>query len=471
MSSAPFELLLGLLAVLTLWAVVATTPAFTAGLSVGLPLVIGLVFVPDFADLAIRLGCRRYFVQSPGLGLAPAPSTLLEVGSFTPYQKRLHLRPYAVLASVHDLEPDVTRFVEAYEHLKDRLWVIDDRSSDGTAQQLEQAGVRCLRGAVNRRKPGALRHLLAQLPATIDTVVVIDPDTRYAGSRAELEVLLFEFQRSGMEAFTPHVDVRKDGLVASLQRFEYFISLSIGRKSLGDKAVNSGVSVYSRRALQRALDQHSLSVYAEDLETSLILLGAGGRIYYDDRAHFETEGKRSWSTLFAQRVGWSYGLVRAYLGRFGDIRRLARRSPLAVYQFVVYLGFLNLVLQPVRFLALVPLTASLANGVGELAGVGPLASGAWAHPSLFVAVYAEYLAVAIVGLLAGVPRSTRLEVLPVVPLYPLYVLFLVVPVTVGYVNWLAVRTTGRRLYRDHFQDDRSLRDDANGNGDSGAQDP
>jgi hypothetical protein len=93
-SSGPFELVLGLLALLTLAAVAATTPALGRGVSGALPWLVGLAFLPDFVDLVIRLACRRYNVDSAGMGLARAPSIPLEIGDFTPYQKRLHLRPY-----------------------------------------------------------------------------------------------------------------------------------------------------------------------------------------------------------------------------------------------------------------------------------------------------------------------------------------------------------------------------------------
>jgi cellulose synthase/poly-beta-1,6-N-acetylglucosamine synthase-like glycosyltransferase len=219
--------------------------------------------------------------------------------------------------------------------------------------------------------------------------------------------------------------------------------------------------------LEGALARHSLSVYAEDLETSLILLGDGARIYYDDRARFETEGKRSWSALFAQRVGWSYGLLRTLVTRSREVRRVAGRSPLAGYQFLVYLVLFGVLLQPMRLLALGPLALSLVNGIAELVGVGSLAGLGWAHPSLFLAMYGEYLALAVVALFAGVPRGARLDLAPVVPLYAFYVFFLVVPTSIGYLNWLSLRVVGRRVYRDHYQDETSLRDDVDGNGASG----
>jgi len=43
----------------------------------------------------------------------------------------------------------------------------------------------------------------------------------------------------------------------------------------------------------RALNEHSLSVYAEDFENAVIMLSHGGRIYYDGRLVVSTEGPGS----------------------------------------------------------------------------------------------------------------------------------------------------------------------------------
>src|SRR5438874_8744599 len=77
----------------------------------------------------------------------------------------------------------------------------------------------------------------------------------------------------------------------------------VGRRSLADYGVTSGVSIYRRDALEWALEQHSMSIYAEDLENTVVLLHAGERIYYDGRLVVSTAGR----TLCAAgtRSGWA----------------------------------------------------------------------------------------------------------------------------------------------------------------------
>ena len=49
------------------------------------------------------------------------------------------------------------------------------------------------------------------------------------------------------------------------------------------------------------------------------------------------------------------------------------------------------------------------------------------------------------------PAGERGYIAPIVPLYLLYTLIHVVPMTVGFANWLTMRVAGRRLYRDHYE--------------------
>ena len=124
--------------------------------------------------------------------------------------------------------------------------------------------------------------------------MVIDPDIRIrgitGGSSAELERVLSDFQQSGAAAVCPRVMIEPDGFLARFQAFEYALAFRVGRESLADFSITSGVSFYRRDALLRALHEHSLSVYAEDFENALILLSQGERIYYDGRLVVSTEG-------------------------------------------------------------------------------------------------------------------------------------------------------------------------------------
>src|SRR6266446_3253144 len=204
------------------------------------------------------------------------------------------VRPYAIVASIFNLEDHLEEFMERLQPYRDHVWLISDGSTDNTAKRLRQAGWRCLDDDVNRHKPGALRRLLTTLPAPIETVMVIDPDVkicgRHEGSAVDLERVVAYLQQSGAAAACPRIAIEPDGFLSRFQAFEYTLAFVVGRRSLADYGVTSGVSIYRRDALERALDQHSLSIYAEDLENTVILLEAGERIYYDGRLVVSTHG-------------------------------------------------------------------------------------------------------------------------------------------------------------------------------------
>lgn len=416
-------------------------------------LVISLVVFLDLVDITIRLLVARRTARNA------ATSIPLDVGEFTPRQMKLHLKPWALIVSVHNLEDDLDPFLEAMEPYREHLWVIDDASTDRTFLRLRQAGVHCVRGLVNRKKPGALKELLQHLPPEIETIGILDPDVHIVdGSRSEvsdLEHSLFLFQRSGCAAMCPRIAVRQDGWLARLQGLEYAVTFAVGRKSLADRSITSGVAFYRRDALEHVFENHKLSVYAEDLRNALLLLGHGEQIYYDERLLVDTIGKRTLPTWFSQRVGWFFGLMRVYQDSFPDIRRIAGRSPFFVYHYVFYMGICALALHPLKLVALLLSIFGVANAFDDLLGLNQIPNTAWTDPAYFVLAYLKYTILEAV-LLAFVVKGERRHLIAAVPFFYLYQLLHIVPVTVGYANWLSLRYFGRRVFRDHFQDEESL---------------
>jgi hypothetical protein len=57
----------------------------------------------------------------------------------------------------------------------------------------------------------------------------------------------------------------------------------------------------------------------------------------------------------------------------------------------------------------------------------------------------------VIALFTVVPKAERSYIAPVVPLYLLYALTHLMPMTVGFGNFIAVQLWGRRLYRDHYE--------------------
>ena len=443
-------------ALLTLWIVLAAANVQAASVSLLIYRLANLIVYTDALDLLLRLHVRRRHTATAS---APADNRNVSidlVGSLPGGIRRMvPLRPYAIVASVFNLGDRLDEFTEAFAPYRDRVWLISDGSTDSTVTRLVQDGWRCFDDGVNRRKPAALRVLLERLPPHIETVMVIDPDIRIrglsGGSSADLERVIGDFQQSGAAAVCPRVMIEPDGFLARFQAFEYALAFRIGRESLADYSITSGVSIYRRDALWRALREHSLSVYAEDLENALILLSQGERIYYDGRLVVSTEGPGTLGRWFSQRVGWYHGLLKVYTERLGAIWRISKRTPFAGYHFVIYIGGLSLVLHLVKILSALLLLLSLIGGFDSLFLAHLLPRNTLTSPSYFIGAVGSYLALGVIALFTVVPKAERAYIAPIVPLYLLYALTHLLPMTIGFSNFIAVRLWGRRLYKDHYE--------------------
>ncbi len=418
---------LAALGLLSAWMMLSAAELESASFSVWIYGLANWLVFTDAIDFAIRLYVHRWHTARAPATETSADGRLsidLAAEACGGTRGRAAARPFAIVASVFNLEARLEEFREALRPYRDHVWLISDGSKDHTVTQLRQSGWRCIDDGVNRHKPGALRQLLGLLPANVETVLVIDPDIRIRapgdGSAAPLERLIADFQQSGAAAACPSIMIEPDGFLGRFQAFEYALGCWLGRRSLADYCVSSGVCLYRRDALARALDRHSLSVYAEDLETALI-------------------------------PGWSYGFIKVYAERLAEIRRVSARGPFATYQFIVYMGVLSLALHPVRVVSAVLLLFGIAAGVDQLFALDLLRTDGPGSPVYFAAASASYLALGLVALFGVVPRAERSYVAPIVPLYLLYVLANVAATTAGFANWFALRLFGRRLYRDHYE--------------------
>lgn len=406
-------------------------------------------FFLDLIDLLVRLYLRREHTARYR-GLLPSPTSVpLTVGSFTPYEMKLHTRQFAIIASVYNASKDIHTFLDAMKAYREHVWIIDDGSTDGTPAIIEAAGYRCVRAPANRHKPGALKALVAELPSSVETVVVMDPDARILTPFDEFVHVIFEFQRTGMAAMCPRIIAAGTDWLAQIQRLEYCLAFSVGRKSLSNFSITSGAAVYRRDALQSLFDEHSLSAYAEDLENALILLAREESIYYDARLLLETDAVQTLQRLFSQRVGWYFGLMRVYTLRWRSLWRRSARHAGFAYQYLIYIGGFVVLLHPLKLIGLGVLTLSALNGIDNL-WMNLIPDNTLTNPFYFQTVYLQYLGLMLLAWFSAVGRHERWQVLPIVPIYPIYALAHIVPSTIGYINWFTVRLWGRRLYRDHY---------------------
>jgi cellulose synthase/poly-beta-1,6-N-acetylglucosamine synthase-like glycosyltransferase len=443
-------------ALLTGWIVLSAADVQAASVSVLIYGLANLIVYTDALDFLLRLHVRRRHTATAGATEANRNVSIDLAASLPEGTRRIvPMRPYAIIASVFNLGDDLDEFVAAYAPYRERVWLISDGSTDETVKRLLQAGWRCFDDGVNRRKPAALRVLLERLPPYIETVMVVDPDIRIrgrsAGSSADLERVIADFQQSGAAAVCPRIMIEPDGFLARFQALEYALAFRVGRESLADYSITSGVSIYRRDALWRALREHSLSVYAEDFENAVILLSQGERIYYDGRVVVSTEGPGTLRRWFSQRVGWYHGLLKVYTERLRAVWRISRRTPFAWYHFIVYVGGLSLLLHLVKILSAALLVISLVGGFDNLLVTHLLPRNTLTNPAYFIGAVGSYLTLGVIALFTVVPRSERGYIAPIVPLYLLYALTHLVPMTVGFGNFIALELWGRRLYRDHYE--------------------
>ncbi|HEY0800695.1 MAG TPA: glycosyltransferase [Steroidobacteraceae bacterium] len=440
------------------WIALYVANAQAAGFSILAFVIANQIVYTDALDFLLRLYMRRRHAA----GVAdiqtsdPRNDISVDLGAIVSPEPRLVMpaSPYAIILSVFNLEDQIEQFIETFGPYRDRMWLISDASTDNTVLRLTQAGWRCFDDGINRRKPGAIRRLLERVPSHIETIIVTDPDIRIRGlsdgSTIDLNRFVSDFQQSKAAAACPRITIEPDGWLSRFQAFEYALAFCVGKRSLADFGVTSGCSIYRRSALTRVLNEHSLSVYAEDLENALILLSHGERIYYDGRLVVGTEGPGSLARWFSQRAGWYYGLLKVYIERFPEVLRISRRSPFATYHYLIYTGGLGLAIHPIRIVSAAALVLSLLSGVVALLfGIGiPRQTF---NPEYFAAAMGAYLGLGVIALFTSVPKADRSYAAPIIPLYLCYVIVHVIPMTVGFANYFALRFLRRRIYQDHYE--------------------
>ena len=410
--------------------VVSTGFALSAGVSPWLYLAASFVFLADGFDLIVRFWlCRKARSTVPTLSVSKAP------------------RSYAIAVAVHNLYRDFDEFESRFEAYRERVWLIDDASTDATVSRIKQAGWRVFPMSQNVKKPAAIQALLKHMPSEIETVLVTDPDVELL---CDLDAVVRRFQASGMAAACPRVIVKPDGILAEFQSIEYALSFSLGRQSLSPQTVTSGVALYNRQALELVLSRHSHSVYGEDLENAVLLLADGQDIGYYPDCLMQTDAKTTLSGLFSQRVGWSFSFFKIYGERFPEIRAIAARRPFLFYQFIIYFGVMSVLLWPLKIVGLVLLTGSGLAGVSQLLGVDDAVVSWLGSPATVVSCYVQYTAIVAAGFFLTANASEQRRATRYLPLYFFYVMGMNIPMTVGYLNWIALRFFGKRVYADHY---------------------
>ena len=225
------------------------------------------------------------------------------------------------------------RSLAASDYPELEVVVVDDGSTDGTAQLVESlslSSVRLVRQA-NAGKPAALNRGIEE--AQHDVIVMVDADTIFEpGTLKRLVLPLQEDDVGGVSGNTKVGNRRR--LLGRWQHIEYVMGFNLDRR-LYDvlqcmPTVPGAIGAFRRSALAQ-VGGVSGATLAEDTDLTLALGRAGWRVAYVEEARAWTEAPTTLRALWRQRFRWSYGTLqavwkhRAALWRRGE-ERIGRRG-------------------------------------------------------------------------------------------------------------------------------------------------
>jgi 1,2-diacylglycerol 3-beta-glucosyltransferase len=235
------------------------------------------------------------------------------------------------------------------------LILIDDRSTDGTAQTALRAAAAAGIGEVThlvRRGGGdglagaALEGkgaaLTAAQPSTYrgDVVVVLDADARIGPSFLRS---LAGYVGAGERAITARRRILHAGTsaLAGVQADEQTVDgeLQRGRWALGGCSEFRGNGIVIQRELLERVGGWRADALTEDLDLSSRIAAAEGvRVAWAIDAEVWEEPVLSWSALWRQRVRWAEGAVRRVLEHGPTVLASGRLPPTARADFALYVG-------------------------------------------------------------------------------------------------------------------------------------
>ncbi len=306
-----------------------------------------------------------------------------------------------------------------------RIMVVDDGSTDGTADVARSLGAQVHRFERGKGKVAAIHYGIyrVQTPLTL----LLDDDTRLGGARLPTSLL----SDDGFDAVAFHVlpDRRERGgahgnnLLGHVQRYEYGKSMAIGKRfhdvTKSVSCVSGAVGLFRTADLNQYHHQHSGVFQGEDLQRTIIRLLHRGRIVFANEPVWTVAPSTLRHWLAQRLTGWYPGLYHQ-LGNF--CRLLARRGVPWRLRYEMLYNLYTTVSDPLKIWSLVMILAT--------------PSLRWWAPAL----YLLYLLFELYPyLVVRLPGSGRRAPLGVLFLYPLYGALNTVLRAAAFFTWLWFR--------------------------------
>lgn len=197
------------------------------------------------------------------------------------------------------------------------VFVIDDGSTDGTAQKLSEISYSWLRVITlpkNSGKAAALNVGLTHVAS--DLTITIDGDS-YLYKDALVNLvgrLLGDPEHTGAVAGAVLVRNSRKNLVTKVQEWDYFHGIAAVKRlqSLyqGTLVAQGAFSIYKTSILKKVGGWPEL--VGEDIVVTWAILKEGYRVGYAEDACLFTNAPDTWKQFIRQRQRWSRGLIEAF---------------------------------------------------------------------------------------------------------------------------------------------------------------
>jgi cellulose synthase/poly-beta-1,6-N-acetylglucosamine synthase-like glycosyltransferase len=231
--------------------------------------------------------------------------------------------------------------------------IVDDASTDGTKEIIQEyvakhPELKALFMAENGKKIGAQKLALNYLPQNIETIIMLDSDSFIKNPEAIPQAIQKLNEDKKLAGGVFKLEPEGKGLLKHLQDAEYAIGQGF-RKWTSKKgkircAAGAG-SIYNRKHLENALEEHSGEFLGDDFELTTIIQDKGYKMQTFPEVKVGTYVPETWKDKVKQLSGWIDGSWRVWHSKRKELgKQIAKPNRFAVmlaldFTFPVALGY------------------------------------------------------------------------------------------------------------------------------------